>query len=396
MKRILPAIVIAQFFCTSLWFAGNATMADIAKQLQLAPSYLAYLTSAVQSGFIAGTLVFAILSIADRFSPSRVFFTCAIIAAVINLTIGFDGINLPGLISCRFLTGFFLAGIYPVGMKIASDHYQHGLGRSLGFLVGALVLGTSFPHFLKSMMTALPWRYVIYATSLLSALGGLAMLLLVPDGPYRKSGQKLRLNAFIQSFRNKQFRAAALGYFGHMWELYAFWVFVPVILTAYKNHYPAANINVPLLSFLIIVAGSFSCVFSGIISQRFGTKRTATVALSVSCVCCIISPLLLFNSSQVILLAFMFIWSMAVIADSPLFSTLVAQNAPIATKGTSLTIVNCIGFGITIISIQLINALRTDVNAQYIYMLLAVGPILGLIALVKGEQDAVVIAQQQV
>jgi len=396
MKRILPAIVISQFFCTSLWFAGNATMADIAKQLQLAPSYLAYLTSAVQSGFIAGTLVFAILSIADRFSPSRVFFTCAIIAAVINLTIGFDGINLPGLISCRFLTGFFLAGIYPVGMKIASDHYQHGLGRSLGFLVGALVLGTSFPHFLKSMMTALPWRYVIYATSLLSALGGLAMLLLVPDGPYRKSGQKLRLNAFIQSFRNKQFRAAALGYFGHMWELYAFWVFVPVILTAYKNHYPAANINVPLLSFLIIVAGSFSCVFSGIISQRFGTKRTATVALSVSCVCCIISPLLLFNSSQVILLAFMFIWSMAVIADSPLFSTLVAQNAPIATKGTSLTIVNCIGFGITIISIQLINALRTDVNAQYIYMLLAVGPILGLIALVKGEQDAVVIAQQQV
>jgi predicted MFS family arabinose efflux permease len=236
------------------------------------------------------------------------------------------------------------------------------------------------------MMTALPWRYVIYATSLLSALGGLAMLLLVPDGPYRKSGQKLRLNAFIQSFRDKQFRAAALGYFGHMWELYAFWVFVPVILTAYGNRYPAAHLNVPFLSFLIIVAGSFSCVFSGIISQRFGTKRTATVTLSVSCVCCIISPLLLFNSSQIVLLAFMFIWSMAVIADSPLFSTLVAQNAPAATKGTSLTIVNCIGFGITIISIQLINTLRTDVNSQYIYMLLAAGPILGLIVLIRNKE----------
>ncbi len=133
MKRILPAIVISQFFCTSLWFAGNAIMTDIARQLQLAPAYLAYITSAVQSGFIAGTLVFAILSIADRFSPSRVFFTCAIIAAVVNLTISFEGISLPGLVLCRFLTGFFLAGIYPVGMKIASDHYQHGLGRSLGF-----------------------------------------------------------------------------------------------------------------------------------------------------------------------------------------------------------------------------------------------------------------------
>jgi len=398
MKRILPAIVIAQFFCTSLWFAGNAIMTDIARQLHLEPAYLVYLTSAVQSGFITGTLIFAILSIADRFSPSKVFFVCALIAAAINLTISFEGINLSGLILCRFLTGFFLAGIYPVGMKIASDHYQHGLGRSLGFLVGALVLGTAFPHFLKSMMAALPWKYVIYSTSTLSVSGGLAMLLLVPDGPYRKSGQKLKLNAFIQSFRDKQFRAAALGYFGHMWELYAFWVFVPVILTAYKNHYPAAPVNVPFLSFLIIVAGSFSCVFGGIISQHLGTKRTATMALSISCVCCIISPLLLFNSSQVILLAFLFIWSMAVIADSPLFSTLVAQNAPAAAKGTSLTIVNCIGFGITIISIQLINALRTDVNAQYIYMLLAVGPILGLIALIKNEEkpDVAVIKQQQV
>ncbi|WP_448700383.1 nitrate/nitrite transporter [Mucilaginibacter sp. AW1-3] len=388
MKRTLPVIVIAQFFCTSLWFAGNAIMTDIAKQLHLDTAYLAYLTSAVQSGFITGTLIFAILSIADRFSPSKVFFVCAMIAACINLAVSLSGISLPQLILCRFLTGFFLAGIYPVGMKIASDHYEHGLGRSLGFLVGALVLGTAFPHFLKSMMTGLPWKYVIYSTSGLSVLGGIAMLLLVPDGPYRKSGQKLKFNSFLQSFRHRQFRAAALGYFGHMWELYAFWVFVPVILTAYQNHYPAIHLNVPFLSFLIIMSGSFACAFSGLISQRFGVKRIATIALSLSCICCIVSPLVLFNSSITIFIIFLFIWSMAVIADSPLFSTLVAQNAPVATKGTSLTIVNCIGFGITIISIQLINALRTDANAQYIYVLLAIGPVLGLIALSGGRQVA--------
>lgn len=389
MKRILPVIVLSQFFCTSLWFAGNAVMADMAKQLHLQPAYLAYLTSAVQSGFIAGTLVFAILSIADRFSPSRVFFLCAIVAAFINLTIGFSGVTIPALILFRFLTGFFLAGIYPVGMKIASDHYQQGLGKSLGFLVGALVLGTAFPHLLRSLTANLPWRYVIFGTSSLSALGGLAMVIFVPDGPYRKAGQKLNLGGFLTSFRDAKFRSAAFGYFGHMWELYAFWVFVPVILSAYKSHYSKVQLNIPLLSFLIIASGSLACVFSGLISQRFGAKRTAAIALSVSCLCCLISPLLLFSSSVFALVIFMFIWGMAVIADSPLFSTLVAQNAPPTSKGTALTIVNCLGFAVTIISIQLINALRTAENAGYIYMLLAIGPVLGLLALLKREQGAI-------
>ncbi|MBE9666233.1 MFS transporter [Mucilaginibacter boryungensis] len=385
MKRILPVIVISQFFCTSLWFAGNAIMANIIRQFHIVPAYLAYLTSIVQSGFICGTLVFALLSIADRFSPSRVFFACAIIAAGINLTISINGINLSGLITCRFLTGFFLAGIYPVGMKIASDHYQQGLGKSLGFLVGALVLGTAFPHFLKSMTNGLPWKYVIFSTSLLSALGGTAMVLLVPDGPNRKPGQKLNLAACLTGFRKPQFRAAAFGYFGHMWELYAFWVFVPVILAAYNARYPLADLNVPLLSFAIIASGSLSCVFSGVISQSLGAKRTATIALSISCVCCLVSPLLLFSSSPIVLIIFLFIWGLAVIADSPMFSTLVAQNAPAETKGTALTIVNCIGFAVTIGSIQLINALRTTTNAQYIYILLAIGPVLGLLALTRGK-----------
>jgi MFS family permease len=389
MKRILPTIVIAQFFCTSVWFAGNAIMGDIARQLNLEPAYLAHLTSAVQLGFITGTLVFAILSIADRFSPVKVFFTCALIAAAVNLGASIDGINASTLMLCRLVTGFFLAGIYPVGMKIASDHYQQGLGKSLGFLVGALVLGTAFPHLLKSMTAALPWKYVIYSTSALSALGGCAMLLLVPDGPNRKQGQQLNFAGFLSGFRDSKFRSAAFGYFGHMWELYAFWVFVPVILSAYKDHYPAAAFNVPFLSFLIIASGSLACVFSGILSQRFGAKKIATAALTISCICCLVSPLLLFANATLAFIGFMFIWSMAVIADSPLFSTLVAQNAPVATKGTSLTIVNCIGFSITIVSIQLINALRTPGNAQYIYLLLAVGPVLGLWALrMEKKQEA--------
>ncbi len=385
MKRVLVIIVIAQFFCTSLWFAGNAVMPDIGRLFQLPQAYLAHLTSMVQLGFISGTLIFAVLGIADRFSPSRVFFVSAIMAALANLVISFQGINVTLLISTRFLTGFFLAGIYPVGMKIASDYYQQRLGKSLGFLVGALVIGTAFPHLVRSVTVALPWNYVIYATSFLSVLGGLSIVLLVPDGPHRKPGQQINPAAFLQGFRNKKFMAASLGYFGHMWELYAFWAFVPVMLTTYKTRYPGVAFSTPLLSFAIIAAGAVSCVFGGLVSQYWGAKRTATLALLLSCCCCLVSPLLLTSHSFAVFVVFLFTWSMAVIADSPLFSTLVAQNAPAASKGASLTIVNCIGFAITIISIQLINALQQEISLQYIYMLLAAGPLLGLAALARNR-----------
>ncbi len=160
MKHILPTIVLSQFLCTSLWFAGNAVIPDIIRDFNLESSFLGHLISAVQFGFISGTLVFALLTISDRYSPSVVFFVCSVLAALSNLMINFGNTTSFDLLLSRFLTGFFLAGIYPVGMKIASDHYQKGLGKSLGFLVGALVLGTSFPHLIKSVSADLPWKFV--------------------------------------------------------------------------------------------------------------------------------------------------------------------------------------------------------------------------------------------
>ncbi len=273
MKNVLPVIVLSQFLCTSLWFAGNAVLNDIVKSMPVPAGFLAHITSAVQFGFIAGTFIFALLNISDRFSPSRVFFICAIAAAISNFFIAFQSIGFAGIIACRFGTGFFLAGIYPVGMKLAADHFKEGLGRSLGFLVGALVLGTSFPHLLKAFSVQLSWHYVVYATSLLSVAGGIAIWLWVPDGPYRKAGRRIQFSAFFTGFSNPKFRAAAFGYFGHMWELYTFWAFIPFMLASYVVIHPQAVINIPLTSFCIIAAGGISCFVSGYLSRRFQTKK---------------------------------------------------------------------------------------------------------------------------
>ena len=385
-RWILPVIVISQFSCTSLWFAGNAVMKELVFNFNLSPDALGHLTSAVQFGFITGTLCYAILTIADRFSPSVVFFFSALVGAVCNLGIIMQSQTLTTLLLLRFLTGFFLAGVYPVGMKIAADHFEKGLGKALGFLVGALVIGTAFPHLLRSVTQTLPWKFVLIFTSSLCFVGGLLMLVFVPNGPFRKMSQKPDVKMMFKVFGNEKFRSASFGYFGHMWELYTFWAFVPVMLSSYQNLFPQSQLNIAALSFLIIGIGGLACVISGYLSQTFGAKKVAAIALLLSGICCVLSPLLFFISSKIFLIVFLSIWGMAVIADSPLFSTLVAQNAPAESKGTALTIVTCIGFSITIISIQLLNFLFHAMDVKFIYMLLAVGPSLGLAAMARSKK----------
>lgn len=379
-KHILPVIVFAQFCCTSLWFAGNGVMNDLVLDFDLPLTSLGHLTSAVQFGFITGTLLFAFLSLADRFAPSKVFFLCALFGAGFNLGVIMEGNSFYSLLLLRFFTGFSLAGIYPVGMKIASDYFKEGLGRSLGYLVGALVLGTAFPHMLRMLTGSgdLPWRTVILITSGLATLGGLLIFLVVPEGPYRKPKTGKDHFALFRVFKYRNFRQAAFGYFGHMWELYTFWAFVPVILSGYSFLNPNIEFNIPLLSFLIIGSGSLSCIAGGYISEKMGTKKTAATALLLSGICCLVSPLVFFQNSEILLVGFLIFWGLMVVADSPLFSTLVAQNAPAESRGTALTIVNSVGFAITILSIQLVTLLLTQVHPLFILTILAIGPGVGL------------------
>ncbi len=266
-------------------------------------------------------------------------------------------------------------------MKIASDYYKDGLGQSLSLLVGALVIGTAFPHILKDLTVSYPWKLVIITTSILAIIGGLLILLFVPNGPYCKVGAKTEWSACFKVFKKQSFRAVAFGYFGHMWELYTFWAFVPIMLKTYTTRHPEVVFNIPLLSFFIIGIGGLACVLFGSVSKILGEKKTTSLALLLSGVCCLVSPLLFTVSNQLVFIIFLMFWGMVVVADSPLLSTLVVQKAPSDIKGTALTIVNCLGYFITIISLQCITLLLSYTNSNFIYIILAIGPILGLVTL---------------
>ena len=377
--RILPIIIFSQFTGTSLWFATNAVLGNLPEKWGLA-SALGYVTSAVQLGFIAGTLIFAFFAIADKFSPRKVFLVCSVLGALSNLgTYLFAG-GFPLLLASRFITGFFLAGVYPVGMKIAAGWYHRDLGNAIGFLVGALVLGTAFPYLLNVLGQGFRWEDVIFAVSAIAAIGGFLMFLLVPDGPYLAKGTRFNPKALVVIFRSRPFRASAFGYFGHMWELYTFWAFVPFVLAAHVKLQPQVGLNISLWAFFVIAAGIIGCIVGGLISLRAGSARVAAAQLLCSGVCCAVSPLLYYAPTP-IFLTFLLFWGVVVVGDSPQFSALNALSAPKALVGSGLTIATSIGFTITILSIQIISYLAKIVSASYLLFPLVLGPVLGLIGL---------------
>ena len=376
-RRILPVLVLSQFFGTSLWFASNAVLPDLQRHLGIGGDLLGVTTSALQFGFIIGTFFFSLASLPDRVSPRTLFSICSFSGALFNLTLLFSPGGLPSVILLRFLTGVALAGIYPVGMKIAAGWYREGLGNALGLLVGALVLGTSFPHLIRSSGGTIPWQIVLVSVSAAAAMGGILMEVLVRDGPYDTRGARFDPGSLRVIFRSKKLRSSAFGYFGHMWELYAFYAFLPLVLAAYRTG--GTGINASFWSFAVIAAGSIGCAAGGFLSARWGSAKVAWVQLSVSAACCLFSSFF-FGLAEGWFLALMLLWGMTVVGDSPQFSALVARHAPEGLTGSALTIVTSIGFSITIVSIELLSYLSSSVPAEYLYSFLAAGPVIGLIS----------------
>lgn len=378
-RRLLPLIVLSQFAGTSLWFAVNAVMPDLQQAWGLPATAVGTLTSAVQLGFVAGTLSFALLMVADRFSPSRVFMACALLGALANAATLWAAGSLGTLVVLRFAVGFLLAGVYPVGMKIAASWYRERLGAVMGVLIGALVLGTALPHGLRALAgeggaaAALPpWQTVVLGVSLLAVLGGLATGLLVPDSPWLQRGARITPAALRLIWHDRRLRASVFGYFGHMWELYTFFVLVPLIV-GLRWMGPAQS----GVSFLVIAAGFVGCAGGGLLVRRWGSARVAQRQLATSGACCLLAPLLL-HAPDALFLAWLLLWGLTVSGDSPQFSTLTAQNAPPAVVGSVLTFVNCLGFAISVLSIELFVAALQHLSLAVLLPLLGLGPMLGL------------------
>ena len=374
-RSVLILIVIAQFLGTSLWFAGNVAATEL--ELALGSTGLtSWITSAVQLGFITGTFLYALGSVADRYSPSKVFFVSALLAATCNLLIPLIPMSLASVLGLRFLVGFFLAGIYPVGMKIAADYFEKGLGSALGFLVGALVLGTAFPFLLKALGANVSWTWILWITSGLAITGGAMVGFFVPNGPFRKPASVFDLGLVPKLFKIKALKSAAAGYFGHMWELYTFWAFVQLLLLDLKNE-TEITADISLMTFGIIAIGAISCVVGGLMSGKLGSEKVALFSLAGSGICGLI--LIIFPDFPTgLILPLLLLWGILVIADSPQFSTLIAQSVPAEYRGTALTLVNSIGFGLTILSIQFSQYLSNFFSPREFLGWLIIGPILGI------------------
>ncbi|MGM0481996.1 MAG: MFS transporter [Pseudomonadota bacterium] len=378
-RLALPLIIFCQLLGTSLWFSINGVWLPLANEKQLTEADLGAFTLAVQLGFIVGTLTLALTGIADRYRASRIFLLACLCGAVFNglFVVGIEHGLLADLL--RFLTGLSLAGIYPMGMKLVISWVPRYAGSALSWLLAMLTLGTALPHLMRGMTLDFNWQLPLYGSSLLAVAAGLLVGWLGSGPHLPATAPKAALSSGLTALKNTNFRAVAMGYFGHCWELYAFWMLVPLL--ALK---PLVDLNLslnalPWLAFAIIAIGSLGCISGGAISQRIGGVNTARIALLSSGGICLLYPWLAQLSGGIVIMVLL-LWGLMVIADSPQFSALAAQYAPQHQVGSALAVMNAIGFSLTLPAIAITSHLWSIQNEWVSWWLLP-GPVIGVWAM---------------
>ena len=380
MSNPVPVIILAQLFGTSLWFSANSAADDLIRTWGITPAAIGTLTNAVQLGFILGTLSFAVSGLADRFAASRIFAVCALLGALCNAAFALFATDLASGIPLRFAVGLCLAGVYPLGMKLVVSWVPERAGAALAQLVGMLTLGTALPHGIRLAGAGWSWQATILVSSVL-ALVAAAMIFGLGDGPHlkrRHNAPPLRLGRVFYAFSVQEFRASALGYFGHQWELYAFWTLVPALVLLSGLATPGST-ALSGLAFAIIGIGALGCILGGWWSQRIGSARVAATALALSAICCAVFPFSV-DWPAGIKIGLLLLWGASVVADSPHFSALSARACAPEIVGSALAFQNSIGFAITMLSIQLGTAWIGAWGTSIAWLLLP-GPLLGLLGL---------------
>lgn len=391
----IAIITFAQLFGTSLWFSANSAAFDLMQAWQIGITEIGWLTNAVQAGFILGTFIIATTGIADRFAASRIFSLAAVMGALFNFAFAFLAQGLWDGMFYRFLVGICLAGIYPIGMKLAVQWAPNQKAQVLSLLIAMLTLGTALPYALTgltNLIGQLNWQYVMSMASIFAILAAVMIYCLGDaDAPAKTQTKQDRISAVpvhpLQAFKNPQFRAAAFGYFGHMWELYAFWTIVPLLIVHTELAQRLAFDQAALLSFFVIACGALGCLIVAQLNRYLSSSTLAIAALVLSTLCCICFALGWQFLPAEILLLILALWGAAVIADSPQFSALSAQACPPEQIGAALAIQNAIGFSITMISIALMSSALEWIGLDAVWILI-IGPILGIFGFFSQTKNA--------
>jgi MFS family permease len=379
--RALTLLAATLVFSMSTWFSASAVIPQLRVIWRLTPTAAAWLTIAVQLGFVVGALVSAFLNLSDVVSPRHVIVWGSVGAAIANGLLGVAGGAAFG-IPLRFATGFFLAGVYPPAFKLMSTWFRKGRGLALGILGGGIILGNASPHLVNGL-GGLDWRTVIYATSAMTIVGGLITELVVKEGPFPFPKATFDPHQAGRVFANRGVRLASFGYFGHMWELFAMYAwflafFSDALVARGASPGPVAAYS----TFAVIAVGAIGCWVGGILGDRWGRTRTTALMMGVSGTCSLLIGLL-FGSPPWLLLLVGLVWGFAVVGDSPQFSTMVTELADQAYVGTALTLQLALGFTITVATIWLIPLLERVIGWRWAFAVLALGPALGVVAMLR-------------
>lgn len=380
--RSLALLCLSQVAVLSLWFSASAVAPGLKAEFNLSGDDIALLSSAVQAGFVIGCLISAGLGLADRTDPRLLYAICALVGAGANYAFIHAEPGSTLSVGLRLLTGAVIAGVYPVGMKIAMSWANKDAGMLVGMLVGSLMIGSAFPH-LIAFWGDVDWRAVLVATSWISGIGGLSVIL-VAIGPNFAKSPKFQLGLAFEAFTNKPIRLANFGYFGHMWEVYAMWAWIALYLAA---SFEASGIENPqswasLMAFFTIAAGAPGSIFGGMIADRVGRTAMTSVVLAISGFCSvIIGPL--FGGPILLVCLVAILWGASVSPDSAQFSTAVGELSKPENRGTMLTMQTAVGFSLALISVQVMPHWIALVGWHWAFTPLVAGPVFGIISMLR-------------
>ena len=377
---VLSILSVSIVLSMATWFSTTAIVPELRQAWSLNNDQTAWLTNAVQIGFVSGTLFASLLNLPDIVRLNRLISISSLLAAIFNILMLAEP-PFAVAVLLRFLTGVTLAGVYPAAMKLISTWFVRNRGLAIGTLVGALTLGSALPHLFRTVTAQVDWQLVIILSSLASGVSAVLFLLFAQEGPYPFGKAVFDPRQIGQVLRNRNLLLVNIGYFGHMWEIYAMWAWLLVFIREAGSNFSAAFSS--LITFLAIGSGLFGCIAAGLIADRLGRATTAAGFMAVSAICCVASGMIYMEPGWA-LIALLIVWGIAIVGDSPLFSTLVTELSDRRLVGTALSLQMSIGYALTVVAIWLIPHIRDLFGSwQWVFLVLAPGPVIGTWAMLK-------------